>query len=216
MRWFVWREIVLITRMRVPWIAMGVQAVLLTVVMTTWGDGVPALSGTFDQQFARLHLALLLVMFPWLAARCSAPAGQMATLAAVAATSPRTIFLARTAALLLALTSIALIALPFYVIAYRIADVSMAASLPAAASAFGLAALASALVTTSVAQGISRMTAWLTTTAALFIVLALAPSSSVVPVLLLLSAAVGTFGVRAAEERLGTTPMMSSMTAGLP
>lgn len=215
MQWFLWREIALVTRMRAPWIAMAVQALLLTAVITIWGDGVPAVSGTFDQQFARVHFAFLLLMLPWLAARCSGPADQIAVLAAITATSPRRIVLARSVALLLVLATTSLSALPLYVIAFRIADVTMTDYLPPAAGAVALAACASVVVTTSVARGSSRMTAWLTSASALFILLALAPSSSVVPALLLLSLVAGVFAVRAAEEQLGTPPIMSSTDAGL-
>jgi hypothetical protein len=213
MYWLVWRDLTIITRVRAGWIAVAAQTLLLSAVITLWGDGIPVLTGTGLEQLARIHFALSLPLLPWLAARCSpGGGGQFALLAAITASSPLVVVCARVISLILILSMALVTTLPLYVIAVRMTDGTVGESWIGLANLIALVVFASVAVTMSIARGRSRVAAWLETTALAAAVFALVASPSVGPILLLLAGLAGVAGGLSAERQLGALRIMPPLS----
>jgi hypothetical protein len=158
------REITIMTRIRALWAAMAVQTVALAFLLVTWSDGVPVLTGAFLDQFTSIHFALLILILPWAAARCSGD--DMRRVAAAAGADLGVVALARGLAIGSVLLAIVITALPMSLLAARITNVEWVTLARSFAGAGGLCAFVTLIVTLCVGQGARRSTAWALGTAA--------------------------------------------------
>ena len=70
-----WRQVVAAVRLPAVWIATAVQVAVLTLYIVVWGDGIPLVGARPPfEQFATAQTVLLLLVLPWVAARCLATA----------------------------------------------------------------------------------------------------------------------------------------------
>lgn len=173
-RALLWRELILIARTPAVWIAMATQVVVLTLLFLIWGDGVPVMSGTFIEQFASVHAAVLVAVLPWIAARVPASDGHDLTrLTCLSPCAPGRIMLVKGVALMLALMIVVGTAMPHVVLAWRTAAPGEAAP-PTLATAWLLCVLVGATSTALMAWGVGRITRWLVLTASAGVSLAMA------------------------------------------
>ena len=202
MRWLLWRELTLITRMRALWIAMALQLLVLLSVLVVWGDGVPVLAGSIYAQFVTIHFTMLLALVPWLAARCSTGnAEDMAEVAAVAAVPLRDVVIARCMALAMVLILAVASSLPMHVVAWRIADLDASAVLPPLTVTLALCVFVPSFVTTIIVLGATRFSAW-ALAAALTPVGVIVAASAAMPVLAAMAAVLVAGATVQAERRL--------------
>jgi hypothetical protein len=188
MYWLLWRDLTVFTRIRALWIVMAAQTLFLSAVLTTWGDGIPALTGNIVEQFARVHFALSVPLLSWIAARCSGSRqNEFAVLAAAAATSPFAVIGARAISLFVVLAIMSLTTLPLYLIAVRMTNGALGDAAMVVTNLSVLLLFVSAVVTTSLANGQTRMVAWLGTAALALVVTALVPPHLLGMVLLVLT-----------------------------
>ena len=176
MYWLLWRDLTIFTRIRALWIVMATQTLFLSAVLTMWGDGIPALTGSIVEQFARVHFALSLPLLPWIAARCSnSRQNEFAVLAAATATSPFAVIAARAISLIVVLTITSLTTLPLYLIAVRMTNGAPGDAGMVLTNLLVLLVFVSVVITVSLANGRSRMIAWVGTTTLAIVITALAP-----------------------------------------
>jgi hypothetical protein len=182
MPWLLWRELTVMTRTRAIWPAMIVQGLALTLLIVSWGDGVPVLSGSFFEQFMTVHWGLLLVILPWVAARLvRRHPRDVVLVASTAATTVRAVVLAQWLALMLALMAITFSAAPFAMIAARVTN---AASLDLSRSlleTLALCAFVAASTTTVMLSGANRLLVWSGATLITIVVVGNVPRMALAP-----------------------------------
>jgi hypothetical protein len=202
MRWLLWRELTLMTRIRALWIVMAIQLTLLSGVLVVWGDGVPVLSGSVYAQFVTIHFTMLLAIVPWLAARCSTgEAADMADVAAVAAVPLRAVVMARWLALATVLVLAVVSSLPMHVVAWRVAGLDASAAVSPLMVTVALCVFVPAFVTTVIVLGAKRFSAW-AATAALTPAGVTIAASAAMPLLVALAVLLVTAAIVQAERRL--------------
>jgi hypothetical protein len=166
-RWLIWRELVVTTRMRVYWFALAVHMWLLTAFIVIWGDGVPVLAGTVFDQFLAIQLAILTAVMPWIACRTVwHTSRELSMLATVASCTPSRLVVARWCGLSLTLVALVASALPLASIALRISRLGPLHLARALLPAMLLCGFVAAISTAFVLTTNNRMTAWLLGTAA--------------------------------------------------
>ena len=179
--WLIWRNLVLIVRHEGFLIATTVHLVVLTSFVLIWGDGLPVWrDDPVLVQLLRLDLALLAVILPWVAIRCSPDEGHdgLVQLSAVTARRPSRIIAARTAGVGCALVTLVLSATPMFVFAQQVsalpASMVLRALLPAVALAVLVAVIATAV---SVFLG-GRLSSWLAATVTTVLTVSAASSAT--------------------------------------
>ena len=207
MRWLLWRELVVITRIRPLWIAMSVQALTLTALLLVWSDGVPVLAGAFLTQFNTFHFVILLLLLPWVAARATIGDGRdVCMVATLSAYPPRAVVIARSLALTCVLVAVAVSALPFSVLALRISN---ADALDLARSSWRLLPLVvfiATLTTTLTIAGLSRLPVWLLVSVLTLSLGTILPEGAYLLALLAMTVMVTVVGAYHADQHLRWPP----------
>lgn len=179
--WLIWRNLVLIVRHEGFLIATTLHVAALASFVLIWGDGVPIWRGDSALvQVVRLDLALLAVILPWVAIRCSPDDSRdsLAQLAAATASRPSRIIAARTAGIGAALLILVVSALPMLVLAQQIS------ALPASMVWRALAPVAALAILVAVVAGAvnmflaGRLSSWLVATAATIIAVSAASTTA--------------------------------------
>ena len=169
--WLLWRDLTMMTRLHAVWNAVVVQIVALGFTVIMWGDGIPVLSGSPLEQFTFVWRTLLIALLPWIAARCSVTGvSQLSWIAALTASAPQAVLLARIAALSVMLLAAVLAASPLYVLAFRIDGGAALSNVASLAQVVVLCPFVASLVTATIAARSGRVLAWLVATMATAIV----------------------------------------------
>lgn len=177
-RWLLWRELALMMRTRALWIAMAIQVAVLTALILSWGDGVPVLPGSFVAQFASLHLAMLMGLLPWVAAR--SPSSDVRDLALVTAQtpcSPGRVVMIRSLALALVLVVTAASATPAAILALRTDSGGAERVVPGAMMVLAVCVFVATAAIRLVVSGFGRGGTWLIATTATIGVAVAVPDS---------------------------------------
>ena len=168
-RWLVWRNLVLIVRHQGFLIATVLHVSALAAFVVIWGDGVPIWrEDSVLLQFVRLDLALLAVILPWVAIRCSPDESHdsLAQLAVTTASRPSRIVAARATGICCALLLLIATALPMLVLAQQISALPSSIVLRALFPVAALAVLVAVIATVvNVFLG-GRLSSWLAATGA--------------------------------------------------
>jgi len=178
MHWLMWRDLAVVVRHGGFLAATAAHLAVLTAFVLIWGDGVPVLREyTVLEQLTRLDLALLSVMLPWVALRCSLDEGRngFVRLAAATARKPSSVIVARTGGLGGALVTVALSALPLFVLGQQISAVSVSSLASAMAPLIAISVLAAVIATGAKVLVRGRLSSWLAATAATVIAAGASP-----------------------------------------
>ena len=173
----IWRELIVICRTGPLWTAAALYVAVLFVFILVWGDGMPiAGTGGAWEQFAFVQRGVLLVILPWVAARCPRVRGPQLTLLALATGSvPSRLAIARCVAVTAVLSIFWLLALPHVVLMRHIAALPLSAVgaslLPLLGPTMFIASVA--VAATSMCRDVFR--AWLVTAGAALIAGTLIP-----------------------------------------
>lgn len=185
MRWLIWRDVAIATRTPALWWAAAVYLGVLAAFVTIWGSGVPAMSGTVFDQFARVQWAALVLTAPWVALRATTGgASDVTVLAALAGASPGRVVTALWLSLTLVLCGFAIAALPMMAMA---ADVSASGPVEIGQALAPIAALClfvAAVTTAYMLTAAGRLWGWLLATATTLAASAALPAGSWSPVVL--------------------------------
>ena len=198
--WLLWRDLAMMTRLHAVWNGVAVQIVVLAFTLVMWGDGIPVLTGSPLEQFTLVWRTLLIALLPWMAARCSVTGvSQLSWIAALTASTPQAVLLARVAALTVMLIAAVLAALPLYVLAFRIDGATALSNASSLAPIVALCPFVAILVTATIAAQSGRVLAWMVATVVTAIVV-LIPVSTVLTVAA--TAALMAIGMARAERQL--------------
>jgi hypothetical protein len=186
-----WRELVSFWRAPAFWAAAIVHVSLLFSFVLVWGDGLPLVNGgTNWQQFNTAQFAILSVLFPWIAARCSPlQSHDLVILSLVTATSPSRLLLARWLAAWVALLGVIVIALPVTLLMQQIAVTPFMSVAARLGVNVALAAVAAAITTGCMAIFDRTLNGWVAATTATFAAGLLMPASPTTASLWLLACA---------------------------
>jgi hypothetical protein len=163
-----WSELVSFWRAGAFWAAITVHVSLLFSFILVWGDGLPIVNGgTNWQQFNTVQFAILTVLFPWIAARCSPLQGyDLVMLSLVTATSPSRLLVARWLAAWAALLGVMLMALPAMLLMQQIAIAPFMSVATCLGVAVALAGLAAAITSGCMAMFDRTLHGWVAATTA--------------------------------------------------
>ena len=203
--WLAWRNLVLIVRHDGFLIATALHLVALTSFVLIWGDGVPVWrDDSVLVQFSRLDLALLAVILPWVAIRCSPDAGHdsLVQLSAVTACRPARIIAARTAGVGCALVTMVLSALPMFVMAQQISALPASMVWRALLPSVTLAVLVAVIATAANVFLRGRLSSWLAATVATVVIVSATSSAARGSGILAIAAVVAVLLVLSADRRL--------------
>ena len=119
----IWRELAVIWRTGAFWTATAVCVSILALFVVIWGDGVPIANGGSNwEQFGSIQKAVLVLVLPWIAARCAfTPRREFVALALATSSQPSRLLLARCIAQLVSLSAVALCSLPVTLLMQQIA-----------------------------------------------------------------------------------------------
>ena len=119
----IWRELAVIWRTGSFWTAMAASVLAVALFVVIWGDGLPiANGGTNWEQFGSVQRTVLILVLPWIAARCAVTTRRDFVVLALATSSlPSRLLLARCVALLASLVAVALSTLPVTLLMQQIA-----------------------------------------------------------------------------------------------
>ena len=166
MAWLIWRELVVATRTPAVWMALATNVSLLACLLLIWGDGVPVMTGTPFDQFARIQWAAATLLFPWLVCRLAGSRNELAVLAAFTGRSVSDVLVARVIAAAVVLQTAAMTTLPLAAVAALVTDVDPTRVVTLFTS---LGLLSAIVVTISIAATLvisDRVGAWIVATVA--------------------------------------------------
>ena len=176
-----WRQALAAIRLPAVWIALVFYVAALALYLVVWGDGVP-LAGARSpfEQFATAQSILVLVMLPWVAARCAATPHRDAvvTLAVLSARRPSGVVIGACIGLVGVACAVALTGLPLAIVSQQIADRAMADLAAAQLRMLSLSAWATVLTLAAVLVSGSRVGGWLIATVATSIVSRFVPAGT--------------------------------------
>jgi len=159
-----WQQVVRASRTPALWVVVVGHVLALTLYLVVWGDGVSLVGARapFDQ-FTTAYTSLLVVLLPWVAARCLAVGtpDEVAIRAVLAGQRPLAIVFGATIGLALVLLAVVGTGLPIAVLAQQTSERSSWEIAHVAARLAGLAAcLAPISAAATLATG-SRLWGWL-------------------------------------------------------
>lgn len=164
-----WRQIVAAMRMPALWIATAIQVVALALYLLVWGDGIPVVGARspFDQ-FAAAQSVLLLMVLPWVAARCAATPHRdaVARMAVLSARDASTVILGACLGLMGVVCAVAIAGLPLAIVSQQIADREPIELVATQLRVVALGACAGSLTLAAMLVSGSRLGGWLIATAA--------------------------------------------------
>jgi hypothetical protein len=167
-RWFIWREVTVITRIGGFWTGMVTYVLILGAFVLTWSDGVPTLGGTFSDQMMSLQTALLCMLLPWTAVRCFGidEMRGLVVLALMTGSRASSVIAAKAVGVCAALTAIVISGGPYAILAQQISARPASVVALEMLRLIALAMVVAALSTAGVLISLNRLGLWLLTTAA--------------------------------------------------
>ena len=200
-----WRALLSAARTPAVWIAMGVHIAFFLLYVLNWGAGIPLVGArSVLEQFVTVQWIVLGVSLPWVAARSGAAGRRddVAQLAAIARVSPSAIVVASVASLAVVLLALALVGLPFALLARQISAVSLAGLWRMQMPLYALSLYAAPVTAACMLVVASRFTAWMTASAlTIAAMLAVPPGLAGAVVLVTLGAVVTAMLVSGADRR---------------
>ena len=179
MRALAWRQAVAAVRLPAVWIATVMQVAALAVYLLVWGDGIPLVDARppFDQ-FVTAQSILLLLVLPWVAARCTATphADDVATLAVLSARPPSTIVIGACVGLSGVACAVAITGLPLAIVSQQISDSTARELVAAQLRLLLLGTCAGTLTPAAVLLSGSRIAGWILSTLAIAGVMVVVPA----------------------------------------
>ncbi len=173
-----WRALLAAARTPPLWAAMGAQVVLFSLYLLVWGDGLPLVGARSTlEQFATLQWIVLGLSLPWAGARSGVLGGrdEVARLAALGAVPPSSIVTAGVAALAVLLLALAVVGLPFAMLAQQISAVPATELWRTQLPLYALSLCAAAITAACILVAANRFAAWTAATALTLAIVALVP-----------------------------------------
>ncbi len=174
-----WRQVVAAVRLPAVWIATAVQVAVLTLYIVVWGDGIPLVGARPPfEQFATAQTVLLLLVLPWVAARCLATAHRdtVSRLAVLTARHPSTVVLGACVGLAGVTAVVAATGLPLAVVSQQISVLAPQDLAAAQLRILALSACAGTLTLAAVLFSGNRVAGWLLATVLAALVTRVAPA----------------------------------------
>ena len=185
-------ELLVMLRTGAFWCAAVVNVLVAVAFVLLWGEGVPGLEGSVFEQAIVVETAVLGLLLPWAAARCSGhdELRSLVFLARAAALRPAVLMIAKMVALGAGLAMLVVLVVPVMLVAQRIAAVSLPqpALLVQALSICGFVAVTTAA---GMLTGADRIARWLTVTCVTALVIQVLPAGVLSWLALAAIAAVG-------------------------
>jgi hypothetical protein len=201
----VWRALLGAARTPAVWAVMAAQIVLLALYLLVWGDGVPLVGARpVLEQFGTTQWVFLGLALPWAAARCGAARRRddITQIAVLGAVRPSAVVTATVTALALLLLVMALVGLPFAILAQQISAAPVADLWRAQFPLYALSLYAATVAAACMLVVANRLLAWTVSTALTLGLMALAPAGAAgVATLLLGGAIVFVLTVSGADRR---------------
>jgi hypothetical protein len=159
-----WQQVAPASRTPALWVAVVGHVLALSLYLVVWGDGVPLAGARAPfEQFTTAYTALLVVLLPWVAARCLTlgSRNEVALQAVLTAQRPLTIVLGATLGLAVVLLTVIATGLPLTLLAQQTSPHSSWEVGRVMARLAGVGAcLAPVSVAATVASG-SRLWSWI-------------------------------------------------------
>lgn len=178
MRALAWRQLMRATRLPAVWAATAFNVVLLTAFVFVWGNGIPLAAARlpFDQ-FTTAQTIVLLVVLPWVAARCGPvhDRGLVARLGVLAACQPATVITGAALGLTVVAAGVAVTGLPLAILSQQMSNGPAVDLAVAQVRVAALSACTATMTLAAVALSGNRIGGWLIATGATILVSWLAP-----------------------------------------
>jgi hypothetical protein len=204
MRALVWRQVLGAARLPVVWGAVLFHVAALVAFLLVWGTGIPLADARSPfEQFASAQSALVLLVLPWVVARCTTVADRDAFLRLAVRSTDRPAMLMLGAGAGVALLAIAVAAtgLPLALLSHQISDAPALQLMAAQMRTAAVAACAATLTLVAVSASGSRLAGWVMGAAAATVMVWLVPAGARGTVLLSLFAAVVTVAAAQHAQR---------------
>ena len=159
-----WQQIAKASRTPALWVAAIGHVLVLSLYVVVWGDGVPlAGARTPFEQFTTAYTALLVVLLPWVAARCLGVGtrNDVAIQAVLTAQRPLTVVFGATLGLAVVLLTVIATGLPVIVLAQQTSEHSSWEVARVVARVAGLGACLAPLSLAATLVSESRLWGWL-------------------------------------------------------
>jgi hypothetical protein len=163
----IWRELAVIWRTGSFWAATAASVSVLALFVVVWGDGVPVVNGgTSWQQFGAIQKTILILVLPWIAARCAVtPRRDLVLLASATASDPSRLLLARCVALTASFAAVAVCALPVVLLMQQIAAAPLQDFADQLVPLGGLATFVAVVTTGCMVSFVNPLRGWIAATA---------------------------------------------------
>lgn len=159
-----WQQIAKASRTPAIWVAVVGHVVALSLYFLVWGDGVPLVGARAPfEQYVTAHTTLLVVLLPWVAARCLAIGSRddVAMRAVLTAQRPLIVVFGATVGLVIVLLAVMATGLPLVVLAQQTSEQSSWEVARVVARLAGLAACLAPMSAAATLVSENRVAGWL-------------------------------------------------------
>ena len=163
MRALVWRHVIGAARLPVVWVAVVFHVAALVAFLFVWGTGIPLADARSPfEQFASAQSAVVLLVLPWVVARCTTVGDRDAfvRLAVRSADGPAMLMLGAAAGVALLATAIAFTGLPLALLSHQISAAPALQLMATQMRTAAVAACAATLTLAAVSTSGSRLGGW--------------------------------------------------------
>ncbi len=159
-----WQQVAKASRTPAIWVAVVGYVLALSLYLVVWGDGVPLVGARVPfEQFTTAYTTILVVILPWVAARCLSVGtrNEVVVRAVLTAQRPLTIVLGTTLGLVAVLMTVVAAGLPVALLAQQTSEHSSWEAARLVAHLAGLAACLAPVTAAATLASRSRLWGWL-------------------------------------------------------